>query len=161
MVRLASETFNYTAIDRAKSRAKKNIHEKIPEIGRHFHRIGLRPKVCNLSILQHRCRQKRIMCVYWFAVRIPADVRSRLQRSWLLVAALWSRPASGVSCEIVSVSVWKTSRSRLHHKKHWCVRVHHAMRFDVIEFVSEKFLLFFFAQTEATTIGWLSTTNQK
>ena len=45
VVKLASDTFNYTPIDRAKSRAKKNINEKIPEIGRHFHRLGLPPKV--------------------------------------------------------------------------------------------------------------------
>ena len=48
VVRLASETFNYSALDRAKSRAKKNINDKMPEIGRHFHRLGLRPKVCYL-----------------------------------------------------------------------------------------------------------------
>ncbi|XP_013399472.1 phosphatidylinositol 4-kinase type 2-beta isoform X2 [Lingula anatina] len=44
VVRLASETFNYSAIDRAKSRTKRNIQERFPELGRHFHRIGLPPK---------------------------------------------------------------------------------------------------------------------
>ncbi|XP_074642686.1 phosphatidylinositol 4-kinase type 2-beta-like [Tubulanus polymorphus] len=45
VVRLASETFNYNAIDRAKSRTKRNIAERLPELGRKFHRLGLPPKV--------------------------------------------------------------------------------------------------------------------
>ncbi|XP_064630914.1 phosphatidylinositol 4-kinase type 2-alpha-like isoform X2 [Lineus longissimus] len=44
VVRLASETFNYSAIDRAKSRTKKNLSERFPELGRKFHRLGLPPK---------------------------------------------------------------------------------------------------------------------
>jgi len=48
IVRLASETFNYNAIDRAKSVTKKNITEKFPQIGRRFNRLGLPPKVCAL-----------------------------------------------------------------------------------------------------------------
>lgn len=45
VVKLASETFNYSAIDRAKSKTKKNVAERFPEIGRKFHRLGLPPKV--------------------------------------------------------------------------------------------------------------------
>lgn len=45
MVWLVSETFNYSAIDRAKSRGKKYALEKVPKVGRKFHRIGLPPKV--------------------------------------------------------------------------------------------------------------------
>ena len=44
-MRLASDTFNYNAIDRAKSKTKKNVAERFPEIGRKFHRLGLPPKV--------------------------------------------------------------------------------------------------------------------
>lgn len=44
VVKLASETFNYTRIDREKSRAKKLVSERFPKFGRHFHRIGLPPK---------------------------------------------------------------------------------------------------------------------
>jgi len=44
VVKLASETFNYNAIDRAKSKTKKNVAERFPEIGRKFHRLGLPPK---------------------------------------------------------------------------------------------------------------------
>ncbi|EEC01224.1 phosphatidylinositol 4-kinase type-II, putative, partial [Ixodes scapularis] len=36
-----SETFNYSALDRAKARTKKNVTERFPKVGRHFNRIGL------------------------------------------------------------------------------------------------------------------------
>lgn len=49
IVKLASETFNYSAIDRAKSRTKKNVTERFPKVGRHFNRIGLPPKVGSLQ----------------------------------------------------------------------------------------------------------------
>lgn len=49
MVYLASETFNYSAIDRVKSRGKKLALEKVPKVGQRFHRIGLPPKVMALS----------------------------------------------------------------------------------------------------------------
>ncbi|EMP37382.1 Phosphatidylinositol 4-kinase type 2-beta [Chelonia mydas] len=45
VVWLVSETFNYSAIDRAKSRGKKYALEKVPKVGKKFHRIGLPPKV--------------------------------------------------------------------------------------------------------------------
>ncbi|XP_073093873.1 phosphatidylinositol 4-kinase type 2-beta isoform X3 [Manis javanica] len=44
VVWLVSETFNYSTIDRAKSRGKKYALEKVPKVGRKFHRIGLPPK---------------------------------------------------------------------------------------------------------------------
>jgi len=45
VVKLSSETFNYTRLDREKSRAKKIVSERFPNVGRHFHRIGLPRKV--------------------------------------------------------------------------------------------------------------------
>lgn len=42
---MASETFNYSAIDRVKSRGKRLALEKVPKVGQRFHRIGLPPKV--------------------------------------------------------------------------------------------------------------------
>ena len=46
VVKLVSETFNYPRIDREKARVKRAIMEQFPNVGRHFNRIGLRPKVC-------------------------------------------------------------------------------------------------------------------
>ncbi len=45
VVYLSSETFNYNAIDRVKSRGKRLALEKVPKVGQRFHRIGLPPKV--------------------------------------------------------------------------------------------------------------------
>ena len=54
VVHLVSETFNYNAIDRAKSKTKKYTSERFPAVGKRFHRIGLPPKVnylfCNTSL---------------------------------------------------------------------------------------------------------------
>ncbi|XP_013005447.1 phosphatidylinositol 4-kinase type 2-beta isoform X4 [Cavia porcellus] len=47
VVWLVSETFNYNAIDRAKAKGKKYALEKVPKVGRKFHRIGLPPKESN------------------------------------------------------------------------------------------------------------------
>uniref|UniRef100_A0A0R3S5Z9 Phosphatidylinositol 4-kinase type 2 n=1 Tax=Elaeophora elaphi TaxID=1147741 RepID=A0A0R3S5Z9_9BILA len=44
VVALAAPTFNYGRIDRAKARTKQRIRTRYPEIGKHFHRIGLPPK---------------------------------------------------------------------------------------------------------------------
>lgn len=45
VVKLVSETFNYSRIDREKSHVKKIVSDHFPSVGRRFHRIGLPPKV--------------------------------------------------------------------------------------------------------------------
>ncbi|XP_065352218.1 phosphatidylinositol 4-kinase type 2-alpha isoform X1 [Cloeon dipterum] len=50
VVRLVSETFNYSRIDRQKAKLKRNIDKRFPNVGRHFHRIGLRPKVGSFQL---------------------------------------------------------------------------------------------------------------
>ncbi|XP_041369019.1 phosphatidylinositol 4-kinase type 2-beta-like isoform X2 [Gigantopelta aegis] len=50
IVKLASETFNYNAIDRAKAMTKKNLLQKVPAVGKRFHRIGLPPKVGSFQL---------------------------------------------------------------------------------------------------------------
>ncbi|KAI3380147.1 hypothetical protein SNEBB_006914 [Seison nebaliae] len=49
VVKLSAETFNYTPIDRAKSKAKKNITDTFPDLGRRFHRIRLPFKTGSLQ----------------------------------------------------------------------------------------------------------------
>jgi len=61
IVRLASETFNYNAIDRAKAVTKKNINEKFPQIGRRFHRVGLPPKVGSFQLFVDGFKD----AIYW------------------------------------------------------------------------------------------------
>lgn len=50
VVKLASKTFNYTAIDRAKSNTKINVTNHFPSVGRHFNRLGLPPKVGSFQL---------------------------------------------------------------------------------------------------------------
>lgn len=50
VVKLASETFNYSPIDRAKAKTKKFTLEKFEAIGRRFNRIGLPPKVGSFQL---------------------------------------------------------------------------------------------------------------
>ncbi|RWS25356.1 phosphatidylinositol 4-kinase type 2-alpha-like isoform X1 [Leptotrombidium deliense] len=50
IVKLVSKTFNYSAIDRAKSRTKQNVSDRFPRVGRHFHRIGLPPKAGSFQL---------------------------------------------------------------------------------------------------------------
>ncbi|KAI5706231.1 hypothetical protein M8J76_013553 [Diaphorina citri] len=45
VVKLVSETFNYPRVDRSKSQIKNAINDRFPKLGRHFNRLGLRPKV--------------------------------------------------------------------------------------------------------------------
>ena len=52
VVHLGSDTFNYNAIDRVKSRGKKLALEKVPKVGQRFHRIGLPPKVITAATFE-------------------------------------------------------------------------------------------------------------
>ena len=53
MVKLASDTFNYTRIDREKAHLKQMVSERFPKVGRKFHRLGLPPKVSSSLSRQH------------------------------------------------------------------------------------------------------------
>ncbi|XP_033113406.1 phosphatidylinositol 4-kinase type 2-alpha-like [Anneissia japonica] len=50
VVKLASETFNYSAIDRAKSKTKKFTYDKFQTIGKRFNRLGLPPKTGSFQL---------------------------------------------------------------------------------------------------------------
>ncbi|CDW60257.1 Phosphatidylinositol 4-kinase type 2-beta [Trichuris trichiura] len=50
VVRLAAPTFNYSRIDHAKAQTKQRIMDKYPNIGRHFHRLGLPPKIGSFQL---------------------------------------------------------------------------------------------------------------
>jgi len=50
VVKLFSKTFNYSTIDRAKARTKRNVSERFPKVGKHFNRIGLPPKVGSFQL---------------------------------------------------------------------------------------------------------------
>lgn len=66
VVYLASETFHYSAIDRAKSRGKKYALEKVPKVGRRFHRVGLPPKVTHYPHLS--VHMTFLMIIFFFSI---------------------------------------------------------------------------------------------
>ncbi|KAM6972051.1 phosphatidylinositol 4-kinase type 2-beta [Aplochiton taeniatus] len=79
VVYLASETFHYNTIDRAKSKGKKYALEKVPKVGRRFHRIGLPPKVGSFQLFVEGYHEAD----YWLrrieAEPLPENIRKQLQ----------------------------------------------------------------------------------
>ncbi len=65
VVYLSSETFNYNAIDRVKSRGKRLALEKVPKVGQRFHRIGLPPKVRFMQRHLSAWRKRRHFRCLW------------------------------------------------------------------------------------------------
>ncbi|CAH8847772.1 unnamed protein product [Trichobilharzia szidati] len=55
VVRLVSDSFNYSPVDRAKSKTKQHVASHFPEIGRHFNRLGLPPKIGSFQLFVSDC----------------------------------------------------------------------------------------------------------
>lgn len=79
VVYLASETFHYNAIDRAKSRGKKYALEKVPKVGRRFHRVGLPPKVGSFQLFVEGYREADHWLRRFEAEPLPENIRKQLQ----------------------------------------------------------------------------------
>ncbi|CAI5679222.1 phosphatidylinositol 4-kinase type 2-beta [Oreochromis niloticus] len=79
VVYLASETFHYNAIDRAKSRGKKYALEKVPKVGRRFHRVGLPPKVGSFQLFVEGYREADYWLRRFEAEPLPENIRKQLQ----------------------------------------------------------------------------------
>ncbi|BHF64862.1 Phosphatidylinositol 4-kinase type 2-beta [Sparganum proliferum] len=79
VVKLASTTFNYRAVDRAAARTKQHVAERFPDIGRHFHRLGLPPKVGSFQLFVPGCQD----AYYWLnrfeSEPLPETVAKSLQ----------------------------------------------------------------------------------
>lgn len=73
---MVSETFNYSRIDRQKAKMKRNIEKHFPTVGRHFHRIGMRPKVCPV-------------CLSLFSVHDKFDIFGVFTYTWYLCLSGW------------------------------------------------------------------------
>ncbi|XP_073441369.1 phosphatidylinositol 4-kinase type 2-beta isoform X1 [Dendrobates tinctorius] len=76
---LVSETFNYSAIDRAKSRGKKYALEKVPTVGRKFHRIGLPPKVGSFQLFVDGYKEADYWLRRFETEPLPENIRKQLQ----------------------------------------------------------------------------------
>ncbi|KAG7267678.1 hypothetical protein CRUP_024470, partial [Coryphaenoides rupestris] len=79
VVYLASETFNYSAIDRAKSRGKKYALEMVPKVGRRFHRVGLPPKVGSFQLFVEGYHEADYWLRRFEADPLPENIRKQLQ----------------------------------------------------------------------------------
>lgn len=79
VVWLVSETFNYSAIDRAKSRGKKYALEKVPKVGRKFHRIGLPPKIGSFQLFVESYKEAEFWLRKFEADPLPENIRKQFQ----------------------------------------------------------------------------------
>ncbi|XP_034387367.1 phosphatidylinositol 4-kinase type 2-beta isoform X1 [Cyclopterus lumpus] len=79
VVYLASDTFHYSAIDRAKSKGKKYALEKVPKVGRHFHRVGLPPKLGSFQLFVEGYREADFWLRRFEAEPLPENIRKQLQ----------------------------------------------------------------------------------
>ncbi|XP_065151187.1 phosphatidylinositol 4-kinase type 2-alpha [Paramisgurnus dabryanus] len=79
VVNLASETFNYSAIDRVKSRGKKLALEKVPKVGQRFHRIGLPPKVGSFQLFVEGYKDADFWLRRFEAEPLPENTNRQLQ----------------------------------------------------------------------------------
>ncbi|XP_043093700.1 phosphatidylinositol 4-kinase type 2-alpha [Puntigrus tetrazona] len=80
VVYLASETFNYSAIDRVKSRGKRLALEKVPKVGQRFHRIGLPPKVGSFQIFVEGYKDADFWLRRFEAEPLPENTNRQLQQ---------------------------------------------------------------------------------
>ncbi|XP_070804921.1 phosphatidylinositol 4-kinase type 2-beta isoform X2 [Pituophis catenifer annectens] len=79
VVWFVSETFNYSAIDRAKSRGKKYALEKVPKVGKKFHRIGLPPKVGSFQLFVEGYKEADYWLRKFETDPLPENTRKQFQ----------------------------------------------------------------------------------
>uniref|UniRef100_A0A4W5Q552 Phosphatidylinositol 4-kinase type 2 n=1 Tax=Hucho hucho TaxID=62062 RepID=A0A4W5Q552_9TELE len=79
VVYLSSETFNYNAIDRVKSRGKRLALEKVPKVGQHFHRIGLPPKLGSFQIFVEGFKDADFWLRRFEADPLPENTNRQMQ----------------------------------------------------------------------------------
>ncbi|VDD90301.1 unnamed protein product [Enterobius vermicularis] len=82
IVCLAAPTFNYGRIDRAKARTKERIRTRYPDLGKHFHRIGLPLKVGSFQLFVSGYQDATYWLHQWEAnpeTAPPPNVEKQLQ----------------------------------------------------------------------------------
>ncbi|KAI0988898.1 hypothetical protein GJ496_002647 [Pomphorhynchus laevis] len=76
VVRLAADSFNYLAYDRAASKVKRNISEQIPSIGKRFQRLGLPLKEGSFQLFVHGFRDAEIWLRHFESNPLPDELKS-------------------------------------------------------------------------------------
>lgn len=79
VVKLASDTFNYNAIDRAKSRTKHSIMTKVPAVGKKFHRLGLPPKTGSFQLFVTGYKDADFWLRKFDSEDLPVSTATKLQ----------------------------------------------------------------------------------
>lgn len=79
VVKLASDTFNYSAIDRAKSRTKHSIMTKVPAVGKKFHRLGLPPKSGSFQLFVNGYKDADFWLRKFDSEDLPVSTATKLQ----------------------------------------------------------------------------------
>ncbi|KAL0964628.1 hypothetical protein UPYG_G00326720 [Umbra pygmaea] len=79
VVFLSSDSFNYSAIDRVKSRGKRLALEKVPKVGQRFHRIGLPPKVGSFQLFVEGYKDADYWLRRFEAEPLPENTNRQLQ----------------------------------------------------------------------------------
>ncbi|KAK3095946.1 hypothetical protein FSP39_021139 [Pinctada imbricata] len=79
VVKLSSETFNYNAIDRAKSRTKQRIMTRVPSVGKKFHRLGLPPKTGSFQLFVNGYKDADYWLRKFDSEDLPVSTATRLQ----------------------------------------------------------------------------------
>ncbi|XP_044528948.1 phosphatidylinositol 4-kinase type 2-beta-like [Gracilinanus agilis] len=88
VVYLVSATFNYSALDRAKFRGKKYTLQKIPIVGKKFHRIRLPPKVGSFQMFVEGYKEADYWLRKFEADPLPENIRKQLQSQFERLVAL-------------------------------------------------------------------------
>lgn len=79
VVKLSTPTFNYSAIDRAKSATKQNVNNRFPSVGRHFNRLGLPPKTGSFQLFVEGYEDASVMLQYIEYNPFPEDLQKQFQ----------------------------------------------------------------------------------
>lgn len=79
VVKLASDTFNYNAIDRAMSRTKHSIMTKVPAVGKKFHRLGLPPKTGSFQLFVTGYKDADFWLRKFDSEDLPVSTATKLQ----------------------------------------------------------------------------------
>ncbi|KFM74535.1 Phosphatidylinositol 4-kinase type 2-beta, partial [Stegodyphus mimosarum] len=79
VVYLTSETFNYSALDRAKSRTKKNMVQRFPRFPLHFNRIDLPPKVGSFQLFVDGYKDADYWLKKFESDPLPEDLQRQFQ----------------------------------------------------------------------------------
>lgn len=79
VVKLSAPTFNYSAIDRAKSATKQNVNSRFPSVGRHFNRLGLPPKSGSFQLFVDGYEDAYVMLQYIGQNPFPETLQREFQ----------------------------------------------------------------------------------